>query len=58
MGGAGTEAPMAARRSSLAAFVTDHLDTNTFYKTMRELIRGRSLLNVKNVIKDLHEIIT
>ena len=53
----GTEAPLAERRCSLAEFVTDHLDTNMFYKTMRELTQGRNLSNVKNVIKDLHEII-
>ena len=58
MVGAGMEAPMAERRCLLATFVTDHLDTNTFYKTMRELTRGRNLSNVKNVIKDLLEIIT
>ena len=52
------EAPLAERKCSLAGFVTDHLDTNMFYKTMRELTRGRNLLNVKNVIKDLLEIIT
>ena len=52
------EAPLAERRCSLAEFVTDHLDTNMFYKTMKEHIQERNHLNAKNVIKDLPEIIT
>ena len=58
MVGAGMEAPMAERRCLLAIFVTDHLDTNMFYKTTKEHIQERNHLNAKNVIKDLPEIIT
>ena len=57
MVGAGMD-PQGEKKCLLVTFVTDHLDTNMFYKTMRELTQGRNLLNARNVTKDLHEIIT
>ena len=50
--------PLAERKCLLVEFVTDHLDTNMFYKTTKEHIQERNHLNAKNVIKDLPEIIT
>ena len=52
------EAAVVERRCSPVVFVTDHSDTNMFFKTMREHTQERSHLNAKNVIKDSLEIIT